>query len=45
MGTEPQVYYVAADHTGIHQDHAGDYRKTQEKYVRVETHRRTQERA
>lgn len=37
MGTEPNVYYIAADHSDEHEARRG-------RYVRVETHRRQKER-
>lgn len=38
QGTEPNVYYIAADHSDEHNA------KSQGRYVRVDTHRRQQER-
>ncbi len=38
MGTEPNVFYIAADHSDPHTSHANG------QYIRVETHRRHQER-
>lgn len=38
MGTEPHVYYIAADHSDPHTTHVHG------QYLRVETHRRQQER-
>jgi tetrathionate reductase subunit B len=38
MGTQPNVYYVAADHSDPHTSHADG------RYIRVETHRREEER-
>ena len=38
MGTEPNVYYIAADHSDPHTSHADG------RYIRIETHRRQQER-
>lgn len=38
MGTEPNVYYIALDHTDPH------YAKKNGKYVRIDTHRRQLER-
>jgi tetrathionate reductase subunit B len=38
MGTQPNVFYIAADHSDPHTSHANG------QYIRVETHRRHQER-
>ena len=38
MGTEPNVYYIAADHSDPHTSHADG------QYIRIETHRRQQDR-
>jgi len=39
MGTEPNVFYIAADHSDPHTSHANGA------YIRVETHRKHQERS
>ncbi len=38
MGTEPNVFYIAADHSDPHTSHANG------QYIRIETHRRQKER-